>query len=601
MLPMTEPARATADPALPPRIGRVEAWSIAGVVAIAILLRAGWFARAAIEHFDEGVYASNWWFDAAQGYQYPQRQLYAPPLLPLLIELVFFIAGPSNAGALSINLVAGCAMPLLVWWVGRRWFGPAAGLAAAILAATSDPQILFSRTALTDPLATCLILAAVGLIREALIRPRAVVVVAAGLAAGLAWLTKYNGWLPLAIGLAGVGACAAARGAGRALLIRRLRILAAVAVGALCLWIPYLVSLQSQGGYAPIAQNHRGYIVSWFDWPASLATQLCSLRAVDGAVGICGVGLALAAACCLALCDVPGFTWNRRQTITLGGAMFLSASGLAAIEGASGFLLLATVAVVLEQGWRAVRGRSCGDDGNLADWLLVAWCGGLCLATPWYAPYMRLTLPLLAASWLAGGALAGRLVAAVQGTIQARARNPAHRKAPQVAMVAMLASLAGAGLLAWRLPAALARGVAGWQSRTGLLEIAAPLRDAAFRSAHLDERTGSERCTFLVYGEPALLFQLRLAGAQHVLPVGHLGFARDGAPAPATPHFVVVGPHALTTRGFKEQFAAARDRLVLTAVFEYHPSQLVTLDNPAPAATSRVQGAPDEIRLYRVR
>ena len=40
----------------------------------------------AVEHFDEGVYASNIWFGPEAGYQYPMRRLYAPPLLPSLIE-----------------------------------------------------------------------------------------------------------------------------------------------------------------------------------------------------------------------------------------------------------------------------------------------------------------------------------------------------------------------------------------------------------------------------------------------------------------------------------------------------------------------------------
>ena len=58
--------------------------------------------------------------------------------------------GTSNFAAMAVNIAAGVFTALALWWVGRRWFGPTAGLAAATLAALSDVHIFFSRTALTD-------------------------------------------------------------------------------------------------------------------------------------------------------------------------------------------------------------------------------------------------------------------------------------------------------------------------------------------------------------------------------------------------------------------------------------------------------------------
>src|SRR5205807_908608 len=87
---------------------------VAGVVLLGVALRIANPSRLAVEHFDEGVYASNLWFGEANHYQYPGRFFYAPTLLPALIEWVFILAGPSNGGAIVISLVAGClTIPLV--------------------------------------------------------------------------------------------------------------------------------------------------------------------------------------------------------------------------------------------------------------------------------------------------------------------------------------------------------------------------------------------------------------------------------------------------------------------------------------------------------
>ena len=64
----------------------LEAGLLTGLVGLGVALRFAFVGRLAIEHFDEGVYASNVWFDGSDGFGYPQVGLYAPPLLPLTIE-----------------------------------------------------------------------------------------------------------------------------------------------------------------------------------------------------------------------------------------------------------------------------------------------------------------------------------------------------------------------------------------------------------------------------------------------------------------------------------------------------------------------------------
>ena len=186
------------------QVSRSEWFAIAGIVLVGMGLRLASLDSLAVEHFDEGVYASNVWFGPREDFQYPNQHLYAPPLVPFLIETIFQIFGPSNLGAMAVSLTAGCLTVPLVWWVGRRWFDPLAGLIAAALCVTSSLHILLSRTCLVDALLGFWLLLAVWLITEAFERKSILWAIAGGIATGLAWWTKYNGWLPLAITGAGL-------------------------------------------------------------------------------------------------------------------------------------------------------------------------------------------------------------------------------------------------------------------------------------------------------------------------------------------------------------------------------------------------------------
>src|SRR5262249_33730847 len=88
--------------------------------------------------------------------------------------------------------------------VGARWRGPGAGLASAALAALNAVHIFFSRTALTDILLCFWVILAVYLFWEAETTRGRAALIGAGLSTGLSWWTKYNGWLPLAICVAGL-------------------------------------------------------------------------------------------------------------------------------------------------------------------------------------------------------------------------------------------------------------------------------------------------------------------------------------------------------------------------------------------------------------
>src|SRR5260370_742397 len=185
--------------------GAIECCLVAAIFLAGLGLRVAWPSRLAVEHFDEGVYASNIFFSGEKGDErYPDQHLFAPPLFPVLIEFAMLACGPSNAVAMAASIVAGSLTIPLVWWVGRRWCGPTAGLASSTLVALNDVHILFSRAALTDVLLCLWLIAAVYFLWEGLAHGSRLALFVAGVATGLAWWTKYNGWLSLAIGLAGL-------------------------------------------------------------------------------------------------------------------------------------------------------------------------------------------------------------------------------------------------------------------------------------------------------------------------------------------------------------------------------------------------------------
>ena len=201
-------AASSFQPAVVPERARTvtprEAGLAIAITLVGIALRWVGISQCELSHFDEGVYASNVWFGPESGYAYPARHLYAPPLVPALIELSIAVLGPGGVAPLLPGLVCGCLLIPLVWWVGRQWFGTPAGLVAATLAALSGPHAYFSRTALTDTPLCLFLTAAVYLGGEWLQRGRGWRLLGAGVCAGLAWWTKYNGWLSVAIVAAAV-------------------------------------------------------------------------------------------------------------------------------------------------------------------------------------------------------------------------------------------------------------------------------------------------------------------------------------------------------------------------------------------------------------
>lgn len=620
------------------------------VLAIATLagaqLRRLFFNSLTIEHFDEGVYASDIWFDADNNFQYPDRHLYAPPLLPELIEWMHIIFGPTTFAAFGVSCVFGCLTIPLIWWVGRRWFGPQAGLIAALLLATSDLQILYSRRALTEAMFCFWFLLGIysgweslhQVLREKIASRRSQLwAIAAGTAIGLCWLTKYNGWLPLAVLISGSVAFLIMSRSSAAIwkLVAGHLVLMAVIAGLF--FGPYVWSLQEVGGYASVAANHKQYFVGFSGWWNSLVTQLATLGHFESYLSTAGF-------CTLPVVFISVFRMFRQDNSTthhgenvgaefwllmamVTGLVILSFVPLVFVSGLEGMIVLVLGVMICLGGFALLDFSRSGvhrtrNDGNtsggelhstqvnqknwipacagmtgggaetfsecnsLAFWLLAAWFFGLLIAIPLYTPYPRLMTPFLPAVFLGLGFVVQQLCHWVAGQ-NTEAVMPANHKVQSgakfivaVALLPPFLMITGMIVPNWSMAPQSLVG-AGFNKGHEFNHCCWSL----FRESLLEEKT-SPRIIY-VYGEPAVFYQLNareMSDQTEALigPVGNLDFAAPGIPPQPVPVFLVVGPHADKSPLFKEQWEKYGDHFELITEEKFTPSDFILLnDTPA--------------------
>lgn len=506
-----------------------------GAIFAGMCLRVAVPERMGVEHFDEGVYASNFWFDAENGYSYPARFLYAPPLLPAAIEWTLILASlmgiePVGFVPMIPSLVAGIAMVPSIWWVCRRWFGPIAGLTAAWLIATSDFHVSYSRAALTDVPVCFLVLWAVYFIWMSLQgtadplpshqknrgskgkisawRPRWVAILLAGGFTGLAWWTKYNGWLSLAIGFAGGAFWQFLLPTDQRRVRRVLLTLLLISGVAVIVWLPVLWGLQQHGGYAAVAANHRQYVVGIRGWLNSAGSQLNVVRIYEnplsafyttdqltGGQPLSPVGTALGS-----IDNGQG----KPATSLLRETIFPLVSLLVVPFGA----LVLSATASLKMSLNSQRGERM-----LPACLVLAWVAGLSVATPFYHPYPRLVMPWLCAIWLGLGiAFEKWLQSKPTGTSLNHSRpfsRPLAGLAISLMLISVVRQLTGSGF--------------GWEDRTAIQSVSKVFASAARRET---ERQGFAKDEAIIYviGEPAMVYGLKAEGLPAVGPVQDLGF-----------------------------------------------------------------------------
>ena len=552
-------------------ISRNELCWLLGAIVFGAILRLSFPGRMAIEHFDEGVYASNFWFGAEDGYSYPARYLYAPPLLPAAIEWTMTFASlcgiqPTGFIPMIPCLLAGIAMIPSIWWICRQWFGPTAGLTAAWLVSTSDFHVSYSRAALTDVPVCLFILWAVYFSGRAFLRitsdsgnrkarsksspaqPWRDILLAGGFT-GLAWWTKYNGWLPLAIGLTGSGLWQLLTPRQERQLYRVVLCWLEIALIAFLVWSPVLWGLQKHGGYSTVAANHGQYVVGFKGWGHSVVKQLYNIGYYEDPLdllhrpfnppavqpngnhqGLFKLPYGHSAA------NSAANRWLYYQILQAGEwKFFIQRLQSDIFDSATPLFvpvisLVVSIAICLRQ---LVRVRQ--PSSLLFLCLVFSWFAGMTVATPFYHPYPRLVLPWLCASWICLGLAAEVWFArASRGGV----RTPSDKMKPSGGGIAetietgdhpwpfvpsrwttaIFVSLPLISIL--RL--SCGSGVA-WSDRSGIEKASKQLAATVKREVRLAGFPENEGIVY-VLGEPALVFGLKAEGLGLVGPVQGFGF-----------------------------------------------------------------------------
>jgi hypothetical protein len=348
-------------------------------------LRVAAFSRSAVEHFDEGVYASNLYFGAPD-FAYPQQRFYAPHSCRPLLKPACSPAPPNVAALLpGFSPAAGRSSRLLV---RAGWFGPTVGL--------PRPQqpfrfhIAYSATASLTCCGLWLILA----VDAARSLVRKISAGIGGLYTGLAWWTKYNGWLPLAIEAAALPLLWLVT---QQSVVRKLGCFAVTAAIAMAVWSPYFLSLQSSGGYGPISANHAKYVVGLTGWFDSAGRQISAQYVMQGLLGAASLGVSLVLVRRLLSSRPKSWLWSlwHDASALLAGLIFglgLTSFVVAGVVAAIG--IATTLITLLREPKQDTQDRMRA----VATCLLAAWWLGLMFAAT--LAVSRLVLPWLLASWL---------------------------------------------------------------------------------------------------------------------------------------------------------------------------------------------------------
>jgi dolichyl-phosphate-mannose-protein mannosyltransferase len=519
--------------------------------------------------------------------------------------------------AIFAGQIAGALTPLALWWIGRNWFGPITGCVAAVLCALSEVHILLSRSALTDvPLGLWWVLA-IGTLHAACKTGRVTTALLAGGIVGLAWWTKYNGWMPLGIAFSGVViqgfVLFRARDPRAWTIVRRgLRSWLISAITAAAIWSPWIWSLQARGGYRAVIANHSHYVVGLSGWCPSLLRQIGQLNGVAGKLGTLSllVSFWLAGSFSKRVASVPdqaesdisrpSSEKNERQSHVSAVPKYLDRRQVAAICSAllfgvlitfwpmPGVFGLAVFGLILWKGHQ-ISGSTRQEESNLSGqefWILAVWLLGMVAATPLYHPYLRLTVPVLLASFL-GAALCVQLIfeRRLFDLVQAPEYSPdtpaeSQSDPPRGRGWSLALMMSAMCFLLALVPLGRDLGsMACYADRTGLVTVAREIKTAVDSQSHVTEG-GATSPVVYVFAEPALLFQLRLVGVEVVAPAGSLSFAESRWGKSAAPVYLAIGIHAGSDPAFQEQFSKLKNRLNPAGSWPWHLSPLVSLDQP---------------------
>ena len=544
--------------------------ALAVVVSLALLLRAWNFYLLGLDHYDEGIYAlSGFWSLSSHAVQawYPFQKLFSPPGYFGLIGLAYRLrGGASDSAAIGINILFGAATVAHAGWAGRRWFGPSCGLAAAILVAGNNFEIIFARTGLTDTLFAFLFLLTLALIAISLERNSFAWALLAGVAGGISWNVKYDGWLPAAIAFAGIVLLAVKRRRVDSDLKRNILVWATVAGITVALFLPWVIYTQERlGGYLAVEAFHSKFVD--FNWFENLLAQVQAQFYLDGFLS----HVAPLAALLMAIASDEGGDSKRWRSVGLVVAGFVLS--VMVFGGVGTCIILALTG--LHAAWR--RGGTFGP-------ILVCGVSFLSLVIPLYTAYPRLLLP-----WI----LMIQILAAagIQVTLSAARRLPAfaemsdHHKGRQISVAICLA-----GLLA-------VTGIAIRRSIPRVDPWNAAAKDSVRNAVTAAAQMIPPGSVVFVQEEPDAAFYFRKTGFA-TLCVMHL-VDTDGVPEPfnystPSPVYLVAGAYALSSPAWNPLPPEIMARVQPLARIPIRPGDVRLLDDLGTEGALQYRQHPDD-------
>ncbi|HEX9565207.1 MAG TPA: glycosyltransferase family 39 protein [Gemmatimonadaceae bacterium] len=509
----------------------LEAGAVALATLIALALRAWHLGDAGIAQFDEGVYALSGLglSDPSQPHRlFPGQERFSPPVYISLVALSFLLGGATDRGAILVNVILGTLTIPVLWWVARRWFGPGAGVAAAIMLALNESHVTLSRSALTDVTFALVFLLAVAGLMWALDEGGTRRAVVAGVLTGLAWNTKYHGWFA---GLIAIGAVVTLLPRdGWNATWQRLRWLLIAAVVALVLVLPWTLYIGSQPGSVGGWSNYFSTMLR-VDWVGNLVTHVQQQQFLEGPWSRSAVPLAILAVC--------GIRWRTFPAFRLLAGVVVATGAVSLILGEFAVTCALALAAAAQL-WRT---------GDTASRMLLLWLALWCAAAPLYEPYFRLLLPFQMATYVAAGA-------AVVSLLSRQTDASVHR-APGMLAAGLTCALVA--FLARSMPDASDP----WSRGDALRRAAGQL------GSHIPPGTA-----VTVVGEPALAFYLHQDG--------HPAFRRpslEDLRAMRGPAYLVAGVYAIRAPRLRDALASHGAQLQPVARIAVDPGDLRLLDD----------------------
>lgn len=536
----------TADTASAP-ISRREGVALAVVLAIALLARAWDVSGVSLNHYDEGVYAFTAWGLADADRPIHPEQRNSPIGLAFLSSLVMRAVGPTDRAPIGVNVTLGTLSVFAMWMVTRRWFGPVAAIAAATLLATNEFHVSMSRSGMTDVLFALVFMCGLPIAARALRAPGVGATMAAALATGAAWNTKYHGWLVAAVATSATVPFGFVRGWTWRDWFGAARRLVVITLVAIACYIPWLMKAAEQaGGYDRLAAYQWSFLNPHY--LTTFLTQARYLLFFEGALNRASVPAAIAVAALL-----PGATPMAAVAGVAATVLGLTVGGVATLW------LLTAAAVPLLLARRDEHGA----------WLALAWGASFLVLIPLYNPYVRTTLPFVLACCVAGGVVIAR-VASVGAT--------AARWVPLVP-VALAVAVFTTGVM---------RHETGrWRQSRELPDAAKQIREVVGAGAEV-----------IVIGESTLAFYLELEGVK-----AFRGFEYwETVVASKTPVYVVTGIYIERAPTLRKNYELLRGFLTPIATYPFIPydSRLLEMyQADAARAVLREQRQDGTIRLFR--